>query len=142
MSDGLQLLMRPVSRICEAVTAPLALPAKLMPGRKRLAAWLGLLAIIGMLTLTSWHNSLPANHHAQQAAHAQEAGDHHHDDDGNAPVDNAEHVAAHVVLQGVALPGEMLLATVLLLVAIVFSSGPLVGRRSLPPLTILRPPRS
>lgn len=106
-----------------------------------LAALLGLLAMVGVIGLATWHDGMP---HSHAPVHAASVDADHHD---HAPADqpdpsDALHLAAHAVAQTIDLSARLLIGVTLFTVtlrwALASSSLPVTAR----PFEILRPPRS
>jgi len=138
MSGSCALPAQSLSRYQSAVIAT-PVRTRLVRGRP-MALLLMMLALVGMVVLASWHDSKPHVHDVTGAEHVIELGD-HHPGDRPQPADPL-HLAAHVVLQGIAMPAEPAVAgTAPALAAVWTMAGP-VAVHSLPPVSILRPPRA
>ncbi|MCF8708743.1 hypothetical protein L3X40_12760 [Rhizorhapis sp. SPR117] len=112
---------------------------QLIRGRS-MALLLMMLALVGMVVLANWHDSKPHVHDITGAEHVIELGDHH-------PVDQPQpadplHLAAHVVLQGIAIPAEPAVAATAPALAVEWAMAGPTAVHSLPPISILRPPRA
>lgn len=104
-----------------------------------MALLLMMLALVGMVVLASWHDSKPHVHDIG-SEHVIELGD-HHPGDRPQPSDPL-HLAAHVVLQGIAMPAEPAVAATAPVVAVAWTMAGPAAVHSLPPNSILRPPRA
>ena len=105
-----------------------------------MALLLMMFALVGMVLLASWHDSKPHVHDLAGAGHLIELGDHHPGDQPQ-PSDPM-HVAAHIVLQGIAMPAEPVIATGIPALGFVWAIASSAAIRSIPPASILRPPRA
>lgn len=118
----------------------IATPARIQHVRGRpLGLLLMMLALVGMVVLASWHNSKPHVHDIG-SEHVIELGDHHPGDHPQ-PSDPL-HLAAHVVLQGIAIPAEPVMIATAPAIAVVWMMVRPPAVHSLPPVSILRPPRA
>ncbi|MHA3795490.1 hypothetical protein ACX0MU_28565 (plasmid) [Rhizorhabdus wittichii] len=106
-----------------------------------MALLLMMLALVGMVVLANWHDSKPHIHDITSAEHVIELGDHHPGDQPQQPADPL-HLAAHVVLQGIAMPAEPTVAATAPALAVVWVMARSNAIHSLPPISILRPPRA
>lgn len=106
----------------------------------RLSALLAILALFGMLALATWHDAMP---HVHDGDHVVSLDTDHHDHAPSQLPDQADlmHMAAHVVLQTVVVPAPPVVTAVLAPVPANWTLGTAEGSRSIPPLSILRPPR-
>lgn len=106
----------------------------------RLSALLAILALFGMLALANWHDAMP---HVHDGDHVVSLGTDHHEHAPGQQPDQADlmHMAAHVVLQTVVVPAPPVVTAVLAPVPANWTPGTAEGSRSIPPLSILRPPR-
>lgn len=113
---------------------------------RRSFALLGVLALLGMIILSTWHDALP---HVHASAQTVSVGiDHHdHDDvDDHASSDQDDfsdlvHVAAHVVAQTVAVPATPVVAQAMISSAMSWGMVPVDDIGSVRPQSLLRPPR-
>jgi|APDee1175537692_1029409.scaffolds.fasta_scaffold16947_1 hypothetical protein len=113
---------------------------------RRSFALLGVLALLGMIILSTWHDALP---HVHASAQTVSVGiDHHdHDDvDDHASSDQDDfsdlvHVAAHVVAQTVAVPAAPVVAQAMISSAMSWGVVPVDDIGSVRPQSLLRPPR-
>lgn len=116
-------------------------PLRIRFDRSRpVALLLAIVALLGMVVLANWHDSLPHVHDAAGATVTIELGDHH-------PGDRPEpgdpmHSAAHVVLQGIAIPAEPAVLAAAVMLPFVWAVSRTTAIRSIPPASILRPPRA
>ncbi|OHT17970.1 hypothetical protein BHE75_04474 [Sphingomonas haloaromaticamans] len=137
MSNTRALPGRLLSRYQRAVIAT-PFRTKLVRGRP-LALLLMLLALVGMVGIASWHDSKPHVHDIASAEHVIELSDHH---PGDLPQPSDPlHLAAHVVLQGLAIPAEPAVIATAPALAVVWTMAGPAAVDSLPPISILRPPR-
>ena len=104
-----------------------------------MALFLAMVALLGMVVLASWHDSLPHVHDAAGATVTIELGD-HHPGDRPEPGDPV-HSAAHVVLQGIAIPAEPVMLAAAPMLLFVWAVTRSAAIRSIPPASILRPPK-
>ncbi|MDK8187391.1 MULTISPECIES: hypothetical protein [Sphingomonas] len=109
---------------------------------RRLSALIAMFAVVGMLVLATWHDALP---HVHEAGHIVSVAldDHEHDHAPSQQPDTADlmHLAAHAVLQTIDLPSPPVLAALMAPMAAAWARAPASGGHSLPPPSILRPPR-
>ena len=105
-----------------------------------MALLLMVLALLGTVVLASWHDSRPHSHDAIDIEHSVQLGD-HHPGDRPQPGDPM-HAAAHVVLQGIAIPAEPVMAAAAAPLAVVWTISLSAAIGSIPPTAILRPPRA
>ena len=139
MIGAWQLLVRRASRNRRFVIATPTSSTGFFGRRRPLAALLAMLALIGMVALATWHDSHPHDHDVDGAVHVLQLGDHH---PGNEPQpDDPVHAAAHVVLQGIAIPAVPFIGTLLFAVMTLWGVRLAAPVRSIPPAAILRPPR-
>ena len=97
------------------------------------------LGLFGTMMLASWHDARPHVHDVATAVHGAQPGD--HDSDGQPQPDDPMHAAAHVVLQGMSMPAEPVIAGAFPVTAIVGSAYAPAAMHSILPPSILRPPR-
>ena len=107
---------------------------------QRVAALLALCAMVGMLSLATWHDGMPHDHAPVHAASVDL--DHHEHAPSNQP-DPADimHQAAQAVTQSVDVPSQPLLASTMLPVAIRWRVAPPGAGGAIRPQALLRPPR-
>jgi hypothetical protein len=114
--------------------------------RTRVFALLGVLALLGMIILSTWHDALPHVHAPAQTV-GLDADHHDHDDaDDHASSDQGDfsdlvHVAAHVVAQTIALPSAPAVAQAMISSAMSWGVVPVDDIGSVRPQSLLRPPR-
>ena len=113
--------------------------------RRRVSTLCGLLALLGVTLLTTWHDTLPQAHAGQQVASSVADHDHHHDrHESKDQPDLADmmHIAAHAAHQSTDLPSQPV---------IVADVAPVAGRWELfhaaalgstGPASLLRPPEA
>lgn len=105
-----------------------------------MALLLMVFALLGTVMLANWHDSRPHAHDVAGVEHSVQLGDHHPGDQPQ-PSDPM-HAAAHVVLQGIAIPAQPVMAAAAPALPIVWAISPSAAIRSIPPAAILRPPRA
>ena len=110
--------------------------------RLRLPVLAMLLALLGMVALTTWHDALAHVHDADHVAVIDLDG-HVHDSrsDGQQDTDDPVHMAAHAATQSIVVPPQPVTPVAVALIAPLWASPPAVSGRSLAPPSILRPPR-
>ncbi len=106
----------------------------------RFSALLALLALVGMLALSYWHDAMPHVHDMDQVVHI-DAAQHVHAPDTAPDNDDMMHIAAHVVLQTIAIPASPVLADFIVPRLAMWSVAPPETGRTASPLSILRPPQ-
>jgi hypothetical protein len=125
-----------------AMARPLVLASRGAPASRLqcVAALLGLLAMIGLIGLATWHDGLP---HSHAPVHAANIDTDHHD---HAPSDQPDpsdvlHLAAHAVAQTVDLSSRPLVSLTLFTVSLRWTLVTTSLPVSASPFKILRPPR-
>lgn len=110
---------------------------------RRSFALLGVLALLGMIILSTWRDALP---HVHAAAQTVSVGIDHDDADDHAPSDQDDlsdlvHVAAHVVAQTIAVPATPVVAQAMISSAMSWDVVPVDDIGSVRPQSLIRPPR-
>lgn len=129
MTNG-SLLHRKASRSVAIVTAR----------RSRsvlVATMLAFLAVLGMAALSGWHSSTFHHDDAVPAV----AVEHVHGDVFNGDSDDAVHVAAHAIGQGIAIPAHIDATRLTVEFAASWAIGETVIGQGFEPSSLLRPPR-
>ncbi len=144
MTSAWQLLQRYASRNRRSVIATSTSSKNFFSKSRPLAALLALLALVGMVALASSHDARPHAHDVEGAVHVLQLGEHHPGDEpppGDPQPNDPIHTAAHVVLQGIAIPAVPLVGALLFTTVMLWGAGLAAPTRSIPPTAILRPPR-
>lgn len=121
-------------------------PAQTIAGLGRALALLAvLLALVGTVVLTSWHDADPHVHGIGGTEISTLAADDHHQDSQQGegvPVSDPLHMAAHSVMQGAAIPVAPVVASLDLSAERGWHQRPYAVAGASPTSTILRPPRA
>jgi len=115
-------------------------PCLTLTWRRRVATLCGLVALLGVALLTTWHDTLPQAHAFDQVEMS--AADHdHHDSKDQPDLADMMHIAAHVAHQSTDIPAQPVIEA---------DAAPVVGRwelfkasamQSAAPTSLLRPPQ-
>jgi hypothetical protein len=106
----------------------------------RFSPLLALLALIGMLAVSYWHDAMPHVHDVDGIVNIDPA-QHVHAPSGSPDSDDMMHIVTHVVLQTVTVPAAPMLAYMVVPMLTMWSLAPPETGRTSSPLSILRPPQ-